>query len=466
MLKPLIFLAVIAPLLLFCIQANEPTPADPASNYENFCAGCHGAQMDAFVDRRWKHGNSKEDLFNTIKMGYPDDGMPAFDTAFTDAEIQALADYILTGIEKVKRYDFAAKQESPTAFQTEKMGIRAELVAEGVGVPWSLAFLQNGDMLITDRNGKLYRRTQKGKLETISGTPEVLPEGQGGLMDVILHPDYNKNKVIYLSYSAFKKEGERTLSTTAIMRATLDGNKLKDQKVIFEALPYARTRHHYGGKMAFDKNGYLFFSVGERGNEKENPQNLGNHLGKIHRIKEDGSIPADNPFVNTPGATPSIWSYGHRNPQGLAFDPATGLLWETEHGPRGGDELNVIEKGKNYGWPVISYGINYDGTTFTDKTSMAGMEQPKHYWVPSIAPSGLAFVQGDRYKAWKGNALAGSLRFKFLNRNIIKGDTAPSQEIMLENVGRLRDVRMAPDGYIYIAVENPGRVFRLIPDSK
>ncbi|MDX1940537.1 MAG: PQQ-dependent sugar dehydrogenase [Saprospiraceae bacterium] len=465
MLKSFVFFAAFAPLLIFCINISPSKSADPEANYKTLCSGCHGEQMQAFVDRRWKYGNNKEDLFKSIKIGYTDGGMPGFAAALSDAEISALADYILTGIENVKRYDFANSKESPTSFKTKAMDIRVELVAENVGVPWSLAFLPDGDMLITDRGGKFYRRNTNGDLLTISGAPQVLAEGQGGLMEVILHPDYNKNKVIYLSYAAFKQEGGRTLSTTAIMRAVLEGNQLSDQKVIFEALPYARTRHHYGAKMAFDKNGYLFFSVGDRGNHNENPQSLNNHCGKIHRIKDDGSIPNDNPFVNTPNAMPTIWSYGHRNPQGLAIHPQTNAIWTNEHGPRGGDEVNLAEKGKNYGWPIISYGINYDGTTFTNKTAQDGMEQPKLYWVPSIAPSGMAFVQGKRYKAWDGDALVGSLRFNYLNRCEVKGNKIPGQEIMLENVGRLRDVRMALDGYIYIAVENPGRVYKLIPTN-
>lgn len=463
MLKRFVFLTALVPFSIFCISPAPSTPADAETNYEKYCGNCHGVQMIAFVDRQWKHGKTREDLYKSIETGYPENGMPAYDTILTDQEINALTDYIVTGLEKMKRYDFAAKNDQPTDFKTEAMGIKAELVATGVGVPWSLAFLPSGDMLITDRGGAFFRRTTKGALQKITGTPEVLVEGQGGLMDVVLHPDFKKNQTIYLSYSKFKKEGERTLTTTAILRAKLKGNKLSDQKTIFEALPYARTRHHYGAKMAFDKEGYLFFSVGDRGNEKQNPQSLTNHCGKIHRIKDDGSIPTDNPFVNTPGAMPSIWSYGHRNPQGLAIDPKTGAVWETEHGPRGGDEFNLIQKGKNYGWPTISYGINYDGSIFTKDLNKNGMEQPQLYWIPSIAPSGLAFVQGDRYKGWEGDVVAGSLRFKYLNRCNMDGNKIASQEIMLENVGRLRDVRMAPDGFLYLAVENPGRVYKLIP---
>ena len=215
--------------------------------------------------------------------------------------------------------------------------------------------------------------------------------------------------------------------------------------------------------MQFAKDGYLYFSVGERGNEKENPQSLSNDHGKIHRIKDDGSIPKDNPFVDTPGAKPSIWSYGHRNPQGAVINPATGVLWENEHGPRGGDEINIIVKGKNYGWPLVSYGINYNGIPITNKTTMEGIEPPILYWIPSIGPSGMAFVKGDRYKGWKGNLLVGSLRFKYLNLCRLKGNKVISEEILFKNIGRVRDVRMAPDGFIYMSVENPGTVYKLVP---
>jgi len=465
MLKRLIFVTLVAPVLLLCINATQQTPpSDVESNYKTYCAGCHGVQMNAFVDRKWKHGSSKDDLFKAIKVGYPDEGMPGFDTAFTDQEITELSDYILKGIANVERYDFKEKPNSNTVFKTEIGDMKLEKVADGMGVPWSMAFLPAGEMLVTERSGKLHRLTKDRKKQTVTGLLEILSEGQGGLMDVILHPNYNKNKVIYLSYSAFKKEDGNTLSTTAIMRATLTGNKLTNQKVIFEALPYSRTRHHYGAKMAFGKDGMLYFSVGDRGNQNDNPQNLKNHGGKIHRIKGDGTIPADNPFVKTPGAMPSIFSYGHRNPQGLTVHPETGAIWTNEHGPRGGDEINLVQKGKNYGWPLISYGINYNGTTFTDKTSQEGMEQPNLYWVPSIGPSGMAFIQGNRYKGWAGDAMVGSLRFEYLNRCNMEGTTKiAGQENILENIGRLRDVRMAPDGYIYIAVEDPGTVYKLVP---
>jgi glucose/arabinose dehydrogenase len=326
-----------------------------------------------------------------------------------------------------------------------------------------MAFLPNGDMLVTERSGKFYRVTKGKSLQIISGVPEVLNEGQGGLMDVELHPDFKNNNLIYLSYSKPQKNTNEVLSTTAVMRAVLKGNEIVQQKIIYEALPYEKTKHHYGCRLEFGKDGYLYFSVGDRGNQNKNPQDISNSLGKIHRIKDDGSIPADNPFVNTPNAVASIYSYGHRNPQGLALNPQTGEIWSNEHGPRGGDEVNLITKGANYGWPVISYGISYDATTFTKKTQMESMEQPLLYWVPSIAPSGMAFVKGGKYKSWEGDALIGSLRFNYLNLCKIKDNKIVSEEILLKNIGRMRDVRVSPDGYIYVAVEKPGAIFRLVP---
>ena len=436
------------------------------NHYKNFCAGCHGEKMDAFVDRKWKYGNTREDLFIGIKKGYPDGGMPAYDSAFSTEEMYALADYIIAGIKNRERYDFSSAGKNENLFVSEDQNVKLDTIVKGMESPWSMAFLPNNEMLVTEKSGKLYRVKKDRSLQIISGTPAVTAEGQGGLLDVILHPDFKKNNLIYMSYSAFKKEGTATLSTTAIMRAKLNGNILEQQQVIFEALPYSRTRHHYGSRMVFGRDGFLYFSVGERGNEKENPQSLQNDLGKIHRIKEDGSIPATNPFVNKPGFKASIFTYGNRNPQGLTMHPVTGAIWSHEHGPRGGDEINIIGAAKNYGWPAISYGINYNGKIITDKSAMDGMEQPLLYWIPSIAPSGMAFVTGNRYKGWNGDLLVGSLRFKYLNRCKIKKGKVVGEEMLLKNIGRLRDVRMSPDGFIYVSVENPGFVFKLIPVTK
>ena len=441
-----------------------PSPSNgPEAHYATYCAGCHGETMEAFVDRKWVYGNSREDLFKAIKYGYEDGGMPSYDTTFTDKEVYALADYILGGIQKRMAYDFQDEAPQSDTFSSNGLRFHLDTVAAGIEVPWSMAFLPDGDMLITERGGTLYRRTKEGKVETVAGSPEVKARGQGGLMDVILHPDFETNSSIYLSYSKPKAPGDENLATTAILRAKLEGNRLTQQEDIFIALPYATTRHHYGSRLQFGQDGYLYFSVGDRGNREQNPQNLDNHCGKIHRIKEDGSIPEDNPFVEEKGAMASIYSYGHRNPQGVAMNPETGDIWAHEHGPRGGDELNLIQKGVNFGWPEISYGINYNGTTFTNKTAMDGMEQPVTYWIPSIAPSGMAFITGGRYPDWEGSLLVGSLRFKYLNLCRMEGNQVVEEEKLLKNIGRVRDVRMGPDRYIYVAVENPGYIFRLMP---
>lgn len=435
------------------------------ANYSEYCSGCHGEQMQAFVDRTWKYGKKDSDLFKAIKVGYVDDGMPAYDTTFTDEEIHELVSYIQTGIANVDQYLFEAEKQPSGTIVTEEMSIRLDTVLAGLDSPWGMTFLPNGDMLFTEKSGNLFRLNPGGEKRRISGVPAVLAMGQGGLLDVELHPQFETNQILYLSFSKSKEEGGKTLATTAVVKSRLDGDRLIDQSLIFEALPYATTRHHYGGRLEFDPEGYLYISVGDRGDRDRNPQSLDNHCGKIHRLHDDGRIPEDNPFVGRAGAVASIFSYGHRNPQGLSRQPETGLIWDHEHGPRGGDEVNLIEKGKNYGWPVISYGINYNGTTFTNKTEEEGMEQPDLYWVPSIAPCGSTFVSGDRYPDWKGDLLVGSLRFKYLNRCIMENGKIVGEEKLFKNIGRVRAVEMGRDGYLYLSVENPGFIFRLVPAS-
>ncbi len=432
-------------------------------NYQTYCAGCHGNKMDAFVDRKWKYGNTKENLYKSIKTGYADGGMPSFEKSFSDKEIKALADYILKGIKEVDKYTSNEKPTSDT-FKTEESTVKLVNIFTEGKMPWGIAFLPNGKMLVTDRSGMLYLINEKNKeSQKVEGLPAIRTSGQGGLMDVVIHPDFNKNNTIYLSYSK-PKEGDTKMQTTAILKAVLKGNQLENVEDIFIAKPYSTTNHHYGSRLVFGKDGYLYFSVGERGNEKENPQNIKNDLGKIHRIKDDGTIPADNPFANKSVGQKSIYSYGHRNPQGMTLNPYTGELWSHEHGPRGGDEINIHVKGANYGWPVVSYGINYNGTTFTELTTKPGIEAPIHYWIPSIAPSGMAFVNSKIYKGWEGNLMVGSLRFQYLNRCVIKDNKVIKEELLFKNIGRVREVRMAPDGYLYIGVEGQG-VFKIVPVS-
>ena len=295
----------------------------------------------------------------------------------------------------------------------------------------------------------------------VKNVPTVRNRGQGGMLDVLLHPDFQNNQWIYLSYS--KKNPTGKGATTAVIRAKLVGDELKEIVEVFEALPYNSKSHHYGSRMVFDGEGYLYISVGDRGVRDKNPQSLSNSCGKIHRVHDDGSIPKDNPFYGKNNFVQSIWTYGNRNPQGLAYDRNSDQLWESEHAPRGGDEINLIQKGSNYGWPLISYGINYSGSVFTKKTKQTGMEQPIHYYVPSPALSGLAIVNSDKYPNWEGNLMAGSLRLQYLSRLVVKNNKMIKEERLLENIGRLRSVEMGKDGYLYIGVERPGYIFRLTP---
>jgi glucose/arabinose dehydrogenase len=281
-------------------------------------------------------------------------------------------------------------------------------------------------------------------------------------MDLEFHPDFENNDWIYISYSYIDAK-DAGKGNTAIIRAKLQENSLINVETIYKATPTVSTHHHYGSRIEFDKDGFLYFSVGDRGRRDEYPQSITNSNGKMHRLLDDGRIPEDNPFVNTPEAETSIYSYGHRNIQGIAMHPVTGEIWTHEHGPKGGDEINIVQAGKNYGWPVISYGINYDGSSFTDITEKEGMEQPLIYYVPSIAPCGMAFITGNRYKGWENNLLIGSLRFEYLERCIIENNKVVEQEKLLEGIGRVRNVKVSPDGYIYVAVENPGRILKLIP---
>lgn len=436
--------------------------ANSRAIYDRYCSSCHGEKVEAFVDREWKHGNTKEAIIASIRDGYMDAGMPIWRSTIQPDDIEELAELIVSSLSTVNQYDFAKVGKTDT-YKSKGTTVKLETVIEGLESPWGLVSMPDGNLLVTDRKGDLWKVSPDKSKIKISGIPKVLAVGQGGLLEVKLHPNYEENGWIYLTYSKSKNENGRVMSTTALVRGKLQGNTLAQQEEIFEALPYFPTRHHYGGRMVFDNDGYLFLSVGERGMQDLNPQTLENHCGKIHRIYDDGRIPEDNPFYNTPNAIKSIWSYGHRNPQGLVLNPLNGEIWEHEHGPRGGDEVNVIQKGQNYGWPVISYGINYNATTFTDITEKEGMMQPEIYWIPSIAPCGMAFVSSDKYPAWQGDILVGSLRFDYLNRCMVKDNKIVDQEKLLINVGRLRNVVEAADGFIYVGIEEPGIVYRLVP---
>ncbi|RXG15169.1 glucose/arabinose dehydrogenase [Leeuwenhoekiella aestuarii] len=330
-----------------------------------------------------------------------------------------------------------------------------EVIVPDLINPWGMAFLPDGSLLVTEKSGELIHFKEGVKTE-ISGVPEVYNRGQGGLLDIRLSPDYANDNWIYITYSS--TEGDEKGGNTALMRAKLSGNSLTDQEVLYKASPNTTKGQHWGSRIVFDNSGHVYFTAGERGERDVNPQDVTRDNGKVYRLNLDGSIPSDNPFVGQANAKAAIWSYGHRNPQGMIIHPETQEIWVHEHGPRGGDEINVIKKGANYGWPVITYGINYSGTAITDETKKEGMEQPLYYWVPSIAPSGMALVTGNKYPELSGNILVGSLKFVYLEALYLANDKVVKREKLLDGIGRVRNVVQGPDGFVYVGVEGVGIV--------
>jgi glucose/arabinose dehydrogenase len=359
----------------------------------------------------------------------------------------------------------------PAVFDTAVQKIRVSAVATGLVNPWSLAFLPNGDMLVTERAGRL-RIVRNGVLDPapIAGTPTPHVAALAGLLEIALHPRFAENRVVYLTYSKGRAEDKR--STTALARATFDGKALVGLKDVFVANTWSVSNTNYGGRIAFDRAGFLYLTVGER-QEQDRAQKPDEHAGKVLRLRDDGTTPPDNPFAGKPGYLPEIYTTGHRSPQGLALNPDTGELWENEHGPLGGDELNVLKPGANYGWPLVTYGTDYDGTKISDLTTRPDLEPPFIYWVPSIAVSGITFYTGDRFPQWKGNVFVGSM---FAGRTratghlvritFNKGRPIQREPVLAELKQRIRDVRQGPDGLLYVLTDEPnGVLLKLEPAS-
>lgn len=355
-------------------------------------------------------------------------------------------------------------QAKPLTIKTETGSIRVNTIAEGLENVWSLAFLPDGNMLVTEKPGRMRIVSPAGTLgDPLQGLPKIYNQGQAGLLDVVLAPDFSTSKKIYFSYS---EPGEKGKNSTAVSFATLNGNKLENVTRIFSQQPKIDSNNHFGSRLVWKEDGTLFITLGDRYSEKDKAQTLDNHQGKVIRINADGSAPKDNPFVKTPGALPEIWSYGHRNIQGAAINPLTKKLWTGEHGPQGGDELNIDEAAKNYGWPVITYGENYGGGKIGEGTHKEGMEQPVHKWVPSIATAGFLFYTGDKFPQWKNNILLTSLKEQSLVRLVLDGDKIVKEERLLKNeLGqRLRSVIQGPDGLIYLVTdESKGKILQVSP---
>ncbi len=469
------------------LSAQAPVPAAPPSPpagltrdagklYAQFCVSCHGENLDgglggSLVDDIWKHGDGgDEHLTRIITGGIATLGMPPFGEVLDAPRVRGLVVFIREKAARAREAgtSYAKPLDPDAVVKSEAASFRVETVASGLGVPWSVAFLPGDEgLLIAERSGAL-RAWRGGALvpAPIEGTPKVWAQGQGGLMVVQAHPDYAQpgNRWIYL---AFSDPGEDGSALTAVVRGRIRDGRWTDEQEIYRAprALYRKGGVHFGTRLVFDQ-GYLFFGIGERGTQ-EQAQDLTRPNGKIHRVFDDGRVPTDNPFASVPGALPTIWSYGHRNPQGLAARPGTtgdGLeIWENEHGPRGGDELNRIKRGGNFGWPLITYGMNYNGTPITAETARDGLEQPVIHWTPSIAVCGLDFYAGERFPGWKGNILVGSLKQQELRRLVLDGGKVKSQEVLFRGIGRVRAVQTGPDGLVYVCLEDPGRVVRLVP---
>ncbi len=442
--------------------------------WSNHCATCHGESMGggsagALDDGVWSHGGTDADLTRAILDGYAEEGMPGWRGALKPEQVRALVVYIREREAATARRDAPVRQpDANRRVRTRHERFTAEVLAELPGTPWAVAMLPGGGFLVTLKEGRLLELDAAGKPvgAPVAGLPPVTEFGQGGLMDVVLHPDYKNNGWVYLTYTdGATGPGGNKIGLAALARGRIKAGRWTDGETLWKADPKWRTGNgvHFGSRIAFDGRGGVFFTVGERGrNFDAGAQDPATPFGKIFRLNDDGTVPADNPKVT--GGIPGLYSYGHRNPQGLAVDPRNGDLLSTEHGPRGGDELNRIKPGKNYGWPAMTYGMNYDGRPWaTGETARPGMEPPVTYWTPSIAVCGLAFCTGDAFPRWRGDLLVGALAGSQVRRVRFTGDTVTENEVILSGMGRVRDVRCAPDGRVYVLLNNPGRLVRLSP---
>ena len=459
-----------------------------AAKFTEVCAACHGTSIakgpvgPSLFDAEWLHGSDDESIVKSIRDGFPEKGMPPFKETLTEQDVWQMVAYVRIQAANLKEKPVYVPDPDGQIVKSEKQAFTIEIVARNLETPWALAFLPDGRLLVTERPGRIRIVEKNGTVapEPVRGLPKVWEKQDGGLFDVEVHPDFAKNGWLYLSYSETLAgwtpppppdpnapppaavPGGRGRggppdppSMTVIMRGRLKNNELVDQEVLFRAPKeiYNSQNAHYGSRFIFDTQKHLFFSLGEK-QQMLDAQDLSKPTGKIHRINDDGSVPKDNPYVGQANVVPTIWSYGHRNPQGLAWDPVTKQLWESEHGPSGGDEINIIEPKKNYGWGVITMGIQ-NGIT---KRSEPGMEQPITYWTPSVAPSGITFYTGNRYPGWKNSLFVSCLAGQQLKRLEIANGKVTHEEQVFNQFGRVHDVIQGPDGYLYVTLQLPGQV--------
>ncbi len=449
-------------------SGSEPvseTNIDPSSApevYTRWCSSCHGPEGRDFIDRDWKLGSTADDVRRVIESGHPLLGMPAYASTLSTEEISLVSDYVLTQAATKRSF----QPTPPQVIEATDLNMRVNVMVEGLETPWGMDFVDDTTMLITEREGRLWKLVS-GELKPVKGLPnDIHVKGQGGLLDVMHWQDkFSGEEWVYLTYSK-DKPGDAAQSATALVRAPWHAatDRIDAWEELFVALPYEKTHHHYGSRVEIGGDGKLYLTCGERGRRDVHPQTLTTAPGKVHRFNPDGSVPSDNPFVGQADAVPSIWSWGHRNPQGMFCHPETGVIWTHEHGPKGGDEINIPQPGNNYGWPKITFGRNYIGTIITKDTAMVGMEQPLYYWLPSIGACGMDVVYGDAWpEAWQNNLLVGSLSFEYLERLRLDGGKVVYRERLLDGVGRVRDIARNQKGEIFVAVEGAGTVLQLEP---
>ena len=455
----------LALLLLTSCKENQQAEAKIPEQFTQYCISCHGQDLkggvaQSLIDGSWQFGARKSDVFRSIKFGHPSFGMPSWGAVFEDEEIMDLADYLIANELQSADDD----KSLPSTIETLDYMLTTEVVVEGLENPWGIAFLDEKNFLVTERPGRL-RVYHDGKLASapVENTPEVVVGGQGGMLDIAIDPECEQNGWVYLviSHGIVDETDTVPLAMTSVVRGKIIDNVWSENEVIYEAPheSYLNTRIHYGGRIAFDKQ-YLYLSIGDR-SLSERAQDLSQPNGKIHRLHKDGSIPKGNPFYGQKDKLWSIYSYGHRNPQGLTIHPETDEVWVAEHGPLGGDEVNQVKAGLNYGWPEISYGINYNGELISEFESKEGMEQPIWYWKPSIAVSGINFYSGDQFPKWEDQMLVSALRFEEVQLLNVKEGKVIFQQTLLKNYGRVRQVISGPNGAIYVVFDKPGRIVKL-----
>jgi glucose/arabinose dehydrogenase len=452
--------------------------------YKEHCAGCHGQNMEgglgsSFLDGIWNYGDEPGFVALSVISGVQGTEMPAWLGVLSPEEVSAVVAYIL----QAEKESGVELPDIPEALETTDYAVAIEELADGLPKPWAIEFIDKKTALVTLASGELLvMRDGAIQGDSIRGLPKVYHQNNAGLMDVAVDPDYKTNGWVYLSYTHSidgPKNGDVPPLMTRIVRGHIQDGQWIDQETVFEAPAehYIPSIAHMGSRITFDRDSKLYFSIGDYyfsittyapgdvGNPND-AQNLHLPNGKIHRVNPDGSIPADNPFTDLSGVAPSVFSYGHRNPQGMAFHPVSGDLWSTEHGPMGGDELNITRKGANYGWPVVTYGLNHDGSKISELTAKDGTEQPSQYWTPSIGVGAITFYQGDMFAEWNQNLLVASLKAKTLQRLTIKKETVVHSELLFSHFGRVRDITLDEEGAIYVVLNNPGKIIRLTRKDK